>query len=388
MTTLYSDLQTGYNMYVRPAVDQNSPVVVNVTFNLVGIKDFDEVTGKFSVTGYFYITWMEPRFSWNPFLYNETYTISFPQKQVWKPEITMVNPYDSIKSMGKDFIVINYIYNGFAYWTPGDIMDSLCSVNVKYYPFDTQTCYFNMLVWGTLSSQIYLQPGTADVGMDYFEEHGTWKLVNAKTEGVYEGGLSMITVTMVVSRRPLFALVNVILPITFMSVLNLLVFYLPVESGERVSYAITVLLAIAVFLTLVGDNLPKTSEPMSIICYFLMIDLVLSAIICFVAIIGLSLHFRNESEHPVPSPLAKFVRCFNSGCCKKKTGDVVDFNNVSVVDAGEPKKKKMAFADDEFMPIKWKMVTKSLDKLWFLLGGIWTIICFVVFFVITIASLG
>lgn len=48
---LYNDLMKDFNKYVRPT--EVSPVTVNVTFFLVGIKEFDEVNGMFSVTGFF-----------------------------------------------------------------------------------------------------------------------------------------------------------------------------------------------------------------------------------------------------------------------------------------------------------------------------------------------
>jgi hypothetical protein len=52
-----------------------------------------------------------------------------------------------------------------------------------------------------------------------------------------------------IKRRATFALLNLILPIFTMGILNLFVFLLPAESGERVGYAITVLLSIAVPVT-------------------------------------------------------------------------------------------------------------------------------------------
>ena len=54
--------------------------------------------------------------------------------------------------------------------------------------------------------------------------------------------------------------------------------YLPAESGERVPYAIIVLLVNAVFMTVISYTLPKKSEPLPLMSYFLMIDLIVSAL--------------------------------------------------------------------------------------------------------------
>ena len=61
-------------------------------------------------------------------------------------------------------------------------------------------------------------------------------------------------------RKPRFYLINIVAPCLLMSILDLLVFYLPPNSGEKVSLGITVLLAYSVFLLLIAENVPKTSE--------------------------------------------------------------------------------------------------------------------------------
>ena len=73
-------------------------------------------------------------------------------------------------------------------------------------------------------------------------------------------------------RKPQYVIINIILPISFLNLLNALVFVLPAESGERVSYSLTVLLSIAVFMTIVSDIPPRTSEPTPLISYLLLIS--------------------------------------------------------------------------------------------------------------------
>ena len=77
----------------------------------------------------------------------------------------------------------------------------------------------------------------------------------------------MFQVKLVLARRPMFVVVILILPVLVMGLLNTLVFLLPAASGERVSYSITILLSQALLLTIVSDNIPKTSSPVSILCY-------------------------------------------------------------------------------------------------------------------------
>ena len=60
-------------------------------------------------------------------------------------------------------------------------------------------------------------------------------------------------------RRPKFVLLNTIIPCCAIASLGLLVFFIPAESGEKVSFGMNVLLAFAVFLLMIAENMPQTS---------------------------------------------------------------------------------------------------------------------------------
>lgn len=64
---------------------------------------------------------------------------------------------------------------------------------------------------------------------------------------------------MVIRRRPLFYAVSLLLPSIFLMVMDIVGFYLPPDSGERVSFKITLLLGYSVFLIIVSDTLPATA---------------------------------------------------------------------------------------------------------------------------------
>lgn len=64
---------------------------------------------------------------------------------------------------------------------------------------------------------------------------------------------------MVIRRRPLFYTVSLLLPSIFLMVMDIVGFYLPPNSGERVSFKITLLLGYSVFLIIVSDTLPATA---------------------------------------------------------------------------------------------------------------------------------
>lgn len=74
-----------------------------------------------------------------------------------------------------------------------------------------------------------------------------------------------ITVTIHLRRKPLFFVFNLILPCLMITSIALLGFYMPSESGEKVTLGITTLLSMTVFMMLVAENMPPTSDALPLI---------------------------------------------------------------------------------------------------------------------------
>ena len=55
------------------------------------------------------------------------------------------------------------------------------------------------------------------------------------------------------------------MPCCIITMVALLVFYLPPESGEKISLGITVLLSLCVFLLMVSESMPATSDTVPLI---------------------------------------------------------------------------------------------------------------------------
>ena len=74
-----------------------------------------------------------------------------------------------------------------------------------------------------------------------------------------------VTFYMIIQRQHLYYMFNLVLPCILITCIALLVFYLPPESGEKMSLGITVLLSLTVFLMLVADRMPATSDTIPLI---------------------------------------------------------------------------------------------------------------------------
>ena len=319
---LHSSLMADYNKYIRPVRQQHKQVVVNMSMSIVALQEFDEVLEKFSVVGVFFLTWTDENIVWDASNHSGINEIFVGYKDVWVPEIILTNPSEKLDSFGEDWQLLRYNYNGLAQWFPGDLIKATCAINVYYFPFDIQECHIEVYAWGYSMFEVLLQASQNTIETSLMTEHGSWTIIETKVKTEIVGFVSKALFVFRLERKPQYIMVNVVLPILFLCLLNVLVFLLPPESGERVSYSITVLLAIAVFMTIVSDTLPKTSEPLPLISYLLMSCLIVSALITCVAILNLRL-FHKKSDSPVPAWLMRIYNILKCDCnarCKGKKG--------------------------------------------------------------------
>ena len=142
-----------------------------------------------------------------------------------------------------------------------------------------------------------------------YVENGEWDLIKS-VAFVDSQRYAQFQIQLVLARRSTLLMLITILPSVILSILNIMVFLLPPESGERISFTLTLLLALAVFLTIMSDNIPKSSSPMPILSYLIGLQLFLSAIICFVTVINLNFYYKEDRTQN--------VSCLSFGCLKQK----------------------------------------------------------------------
>ena len=315
MKRLVGDKMIGYDRTLRPIRNQSLPMQVYVSFGVGAIVDLDEVTEKLMVSGIMTMQWRDELISWNPAAYDGIEMLLLPSETVWHPTLVLANPCDNVDVIHNEWTPVRYYYNGTAEFTLGNIISSKCYVDTSFYPWDTQSCEILFAVLGYLLKEVEIQYLHNSSNRIYHIKHGQWKLSEMSASHGHVSQIPAIAAELILIRKPTFLIINIILPIIFMSYLNLLVFMLPVESGEKLSYAITVLLSIAVFLTLVGDNLPKNSNPISVLSFYLLAVFCLSIFIVFCTILSLHIYFKDDLV-PVPSCLRYITRCCL--CCKSK----------------------------------------------------------------------
>ncbi|KAK3082686.1 hypothetical protein FSP39_002579 [Pinctada imbricata] len=328
---LRADLLRNYSKFSRGNHNQSASTILDPEFTLVNINEFDEITGTFTAVGFFRVFWTDDRLVWNASDYGGIDRVIFFETHVWTPNIVIANSNGNEESniLGHERVPVVALSNGTVIWLPGKHFKTFCSPNVQKFPYDNQICEFWFIPWGYSSKDVIFSPSTQKVNLNLYSNNSVWKMIDtylvASTQNPDNNfEFQMLKIYFHLKRRATFYVINMVLPIMVMGFLNLLVFLLPPQSGERVGYSITVLLAISVFLTIASDNLPRNSYPaVSSLCIKLLMDFIISSMVVLFTILGLRFYNKGKDK-PVPSYIEKVARIILCRCRRRKVADVTD----------------------------------------------------------------
>ena len=150
-----------------------------------------------------------------------------------------------------------------------------------------------------------------------------------------------------------------------LSVLNVFVFVLPVESGEKASFVVTVFLSLVVFLTVVSSKLPENSDKISLLNIYVFTSTVMSTLIAVLTTILIRVHNRNTSI-PVSNWLQQFVMLVcsssNSTC---SYGTEVKIDTISEQHDDDQETTVSYSVDEVIDKITWQDVVRTFDNVFF-----------------------
>ncbi|CAL4103055.1 unnamed protein product, partial [Meganyctiphanes norvegica] len=255
--------------------------------------------------------WRDYKLVWDPDDYGGVKTLHVPSEHIWLPDIVLYNNADGnyeVTIMTK--AILHYM--GRVTWKPPAIYKSSCEIDVEYFPFDEQTCFMKFGSWtydgfmvdlqhiGQKSDSNIVDPGI-DLQQYYISvEWDILKVPAIRNEKFYPCCAEPyydIYFNITMRRKTLFYTVNLIIPCVGISFLSVLVFYLPSDSGEKVSLCISILLSLTVFFLLLAEIIPPTSLAVPLLGKYLLFTMILVTLSVMVTIGVLNVNFRSPSTH-------------------------------------------------------------------------------------------
>ncbi|XP_064598528.1 neuronal acetylcholine receptor subunit alpha-6-like [Liolophura sinensis] len=314
------------------------------------------------VTAWCTAKWKDELLVWDKIQYGGSgkfYVHAEDEFDVWTPYIIVMNTIGDFVKLGNADFPMVVKSSGEVTMETGVSLSTHCDADITYYPFDTQSC--DIVIGTVVYTQSQVNMTIEEILTENYRENGEWELVNLAGSRheitLDEETETLLTLTLTLKRLRPFFLINLVVPLMLLSALNVVVFALPVESGERISLSITTLLTYAVFLSVIGDSLPNTSRSSPIVGVYVLSTFVLSVLAVCLSVLLLNLHGRQGETVPVCLQRAfrcRLCACLTSGyrgwngkenandprgdCSYRKTGpapEVVSVEKTEVVNGEE-----------------------------------------------------
>ncbi|CAH1252059.1 CHRNA10 [Branchiostoma lanceolatum] len=307
---LITKLLENYSTDARPVL--NSLDTTTVHFDIV-IAQILELNAKEQVlTSNVWIRqrWVDEVLTWKPEENGNITVVHINSENIWRPDTILYNRlHDEGWSATPDTNAI-IEHTGEVFWPYPVTVRSSCILDVSLFPFDVQRCPLEFGSWTYHGGQINLLNVSAGGVTEEFIENGEWILRSFEADRHVHRNISgkpfpTIEYTVEISRRTLYYIYYVVAPSFLLALLALLGFYLPSDSGEKLSLSITMLLALIVFMQLVTEKLPPISTSIPLIGKFFGGVIVLVTLSSAMTIFVLSLHYRGPKIYPIPQWVRK-----------------------------------------------------------------------------------
>ncbi|XP_076105583.1 neuronal acetylcholine receptor subunit alpha-10-like isoform X1 [Mytilus galloprovincialis] len=369
-TAVFSD----YDPSIRPYCQGHEQVNVTMDLAIRQLIDMNEPDQIIKLNLWIRLRWMDCLLTWNPSDYDNITDLIVPFDKVWTPDITI---YDSVSQefYGLEKFRANISYDGAINYNFPTVTEIQCQVDVTNFPFDRQMCPLQFGSWIYTGNLLDMNLENDHADLSALKENVEWEIPRVpavkhiEQYSIHSDPFVDLTYNLFLKRKPRFYEANIILPSLIITFLATLGFLLPVESGEKVSLEVTVMLSLTVFQLLVADRLPPSDEARPLLGEFFTFTFILSGITTFVQVAVINIYYRGDRNMPVwmhklvLRPLAK-ITLTRAHLLKKPARD--DDNKQDV--------------DDLDNTTKWQTLSICIDRVGLILFiVILTIGCIVIF---------
>ncbi|TNN06457.1 Acetylcholine receptor subunit alpha-type unc-38 [Schistosoma japonicum] len=171
-----------------------------------------------------------------------------------------------------------------SYWDSTDWMLKQSSLSYTYRSTDQLT------VW---------KPTTKSTGILNIESHDNKLNIKKQTD---------LVLKLFLQRRSFFYIWNIVIPCILLTLLTLVTFWTPIDSGEKITLGLSVFLAFSMFMMLIAERVPPTSKNIPLIGVYMTSVMTLTTGSVVVCVIVINLDSRGEKLTRVPKLLRRLSK--------------------------------------------------------------------------------
>ncbi|XP_055997960.1 neuronal acetylcholine receptor subunit alpha-7-like [Ostrea edulis] len=291
------------NPDIAPFESATTEITVMITVNLMGISDINEKQQTMSGSYWVVLSWIDYRLRWNPSLYNNITSVQVNAIKIWSPKsICVYNEIGNDKCINAKEDPVTVYSVGYIMYMKYLESVSQCVIDVTSYPFDSQMC---SLVFGNVnfySEFLQFDEENSFFLLQYLQPNEIWDIQNTSffINSFYDSENQItqdhFNFNIQLKRKSFYVVITTLIPVVILSALNLCCFMVPIESGEKKGFCMAIFLTFAVFLTMITDSMPKSSNKVPYFTVYLITQLAISGLIVVLEATVLLSHFHFASS--------------------------------------------------------------------------------------------
>lgn len=247
-----------------PVKNESSEIRVEMTFIPLEVVEVDHSREVLTITCMISVVWTDGNLAWNPADYGDIEAVELEPGSLWTPRVIVQNAVmDHVVDVGQMGNVVLH-HRGIMYASGARSMQTTCSLDFANYPFDFQRCQViftpQSLHGISLRRGISLTATSLDV--QEFEGQsptgGEWEFTSVSCAERFQTlrNLTFLEFTLHLKRKTQFYTFGFIIPLLLFTFTNCMVFLIPPESGEKISFLVSLFLSNAIFSSYVNDVMP------------------------------------------------------------------------------------------------------------------------------------
>nr|CBN81617.1 5-hydroxytryptamine receptor 3A [Dicentrarchus labrax] len=311
----------------RPVKNYKRPTQVSLEVLLYAILDVVEKDQKFIPYVWTVMRWHNEYISWDPNQFCGIDNVSLPTEVLWKPDLTIEEMTEKDKAPPSPYLTIND--KGDVEVQNDQVLVSTCRMHIYKFPFDIQSCNLSFKSVIHTARDIRLQASdnsseATEWSREVMRTQYEWLFINMTVttnnasdlfgqdiiiytvritshrctkqnmsrllqimllQAAYyvvfpvaflrRAGITTSTTStfnimsqITMRRRSLLYIVNFLLPVLFFLCLDLASFLISDSGGEKLSFKVTVLLAVTVLQLILNEILPSSSNRIPLIAVY------------------------------------------------------------------------------------------------------------------------
>ena len=241
--------------HVAPVTVQDGPnirTIVDMMLTMGSVLSLDDTEQTIRSSFFVQLSWQDSALAWNASDFHGVHAVEVPVNTVWTPHIFIVNAMETgnILLKAEHLTISNEgtVFSAFVF-----ISQTLCNMDHGRFPYDTQHC---SVIFHSMSQQVDLDLKLVESDntfLETFVRKSEWEMVRKVTEEIFR--IPFLHVEL--RRKTTFYTICLVVPMVLTSYMNTLVFLVPLEAGEKVSFLVSIFISTSVFTSFFTSVMPR-----------------------------------------------------------------------------------------------------------------------------------